>query len=139
MRLFLAATALTLVVGFGTVTALADTPAPAGTIHAAAGDVRAPEGGQYVNLDRAFQRLELEAQIEDFYAELTREAQGLSRLERLELYYEAEAELRAMVLESETYAGDHRLKGEDYLAKARHVLAYHLGLDETPAKATPFS
>jgi hypothetical protein len=139
MRLFLAATTLTLILGFGTVAALADSPAPGATLHAAASDVRAPDGGQFVSLDRAFQRLELEAQIEDFYAELSREAQDLGRLERLELFYEAEAELRALVQGSETYAGEHRLKGEDYLAKARQVLAYHLGLDETPAQVTPFS
>lgn len=135
MRLFLAVTALTLVVGFGTVAALADEiPAVPGPSYAAAsGDVRAPQGGQFVSLDRAFQRLELEAEIEDFYAQLTTQAQGLSEAERVELFYEAEAELREMVLESETYGGLHRMKGEDYLARARPALAFYLGLEETPA------
>lgn len=141
MRLFLAATALTLVVGFSTVAALADetTAVPGPSYAAAGGDVRAPQGGQYVKLDRAFQRLELEAKVEEFYADLSQQAQGLSRLERLELFYDAEEALRALVLESETYAGEHRLKGEEYLDDARHALAWHVGLDETPAKQSPIS
>jgi hypothetical protein len=141
MRLFLAMTAVTLVVGFGTVAALADETAavPGPSYAAAGGDVRAPEGGQYVKLDRALQRLELEAKIEEFYADLTQQAEGLSRLERLELFHDAEETLRTLVLESETYAGEHHLKGEEYLDDARHALAWHLGLDETPPKATPFS
>jgi hypothetical protein len=133
MRLFLTAAALTVLLGFGAATLLAAEPAKPGPSVAAASDVRAPQGGQYLSLDRALVRLELEARIEDYYAELAEEAQGLSRLERLELFHQAEAELRDMVLESETYGGEHRVKGEDYLARARHALAYHLGLDETPA------
>jgi hypothetical protein len=141
MRLFLAATAFTLVIGFGTVAALADetVTAPGPSYAAASGDVRAPQGGQYVKLDRAFQRLELEAKIEEFYADLTQQAQGLSRMERLELFYDAEEALRTLVLESETYAGEHHLQGEEYLDDARHALAWHVGLDETPAKQSPFS
>ena len=132
MRLFLAMTALTVVVGFGTVAALADeTVAVPGPSYAAAsgGDVVAPKGGQYVKLDRAFKRLELEAKIEDFYADLTAQAEGLSRGERLQLFYDAEAQLRTMVMESETYAGEHRSKGEEYFSDARHALAWHIGLD----------
>jgi hypothetical protein len=133
MRLFLAAATLTVLLGFGAATLLAEEAVQPGPSYAAANDVRAPQGGQFVSLDRAFQRLELEAGIEELYADLAQQAQGLSRMERLELFYEAEAQLRAMVLESETYAGEHRGKGEDYLARARHALAYHLGLDDTPA------
>jgi len=134
MRLFLAATAITLCLGFSAVAALADEApaAPGGTTYAAAGDVRAPQGGKFVSLDRAFVRLELEAQIEEFYADLIRQSQGLSEAERIELFHQAEAELHAMVLDSETYAGEHSRKGEDYYARARYVLAYHLGLDEIP-------
>lgn len=140
MRLFLAMTAITVVVGFGAVAALAEEASVApGPSYAAAGDVRAPQGGQFVSLDRAFLRLELEAEIEEFYADLSARARGLSEEERIVLFHEAEEELRKMVLESETYAGEHRLKGEDYLARARHALAWHLGLDETPAESLPFS
>jgi hypothetical protein len=133
MRLFLTAAALTIMLGLGAATLLAAETVQPGPRHAAANDVRAPQGGQFLSLDRAFQRLELEARIEEYYADLAQQAQGLSRIERLELFYEAEAELRAMVLESQTYAGEHRVKGEDYLARARHALAYHLGLNEAPA------
>ena len=133
MRLFLAAAAFTVAAGLAAAATLAEGAAAPGPNYAAASDVRAPQGGQYLSLGRAFERLELEARIEEFYAELQVQAEGLSEAERVRLFHRAEEELRQMVLESESYAGQHRTKGQDYFERARHVLAYHLGLDDTPA------
>lgn len=144
MRTFLVATAATLAIGYGSLFALsassheavgggmAVTAQPAAATLAPASDVKAVEEGKFVSRDLAFQRLALEAQLEEFYARLAAEAEGMSEAERVELYREAEAELARMILGSSTYSGPNLSKGKDYLALARLVLARHLGFESVP-------
>ena len=91
-----------------------------------------PATSQYVSLDRALQRLELEAQLEDFYAEIHAEAQGLDAAGREALYRDASRRLQRMILGSESYAGDNFRKGVDYLQGAQTVLARELGVERRP-------
>ncbi len=140
MRIFAVTTIATIMLGFGSILALADQGAvPAALIDTGTTtpgghviSVPDPAASQYVNVGRALQRLELEAQLEDFYAEMQARAEGLDEAGRAALYSEVEGQLRRLILGSETYAGDAFAKGVDYLKQARLVLARHLGFDSIP-------
>lgn len=133
MRIFTFSAIVTIVLGLGTAAALADgargQPAAGGPVVTAPD----PATSQYVKIDRALQRLELEATLEDFYAEIRGRAEGLDTAGREALYQEAERRLQRLILGSETYAGEQFAKGVDYLEDARLVLARTIGLQAPPA------
>ncbi len=139
MRIFAITTIATIMLGLGSALALADqVPAPlldTGTTTPNGHRITVPDpaNSQYVKLDRALQRLELEAQLEDFYAEIEARAEGLDEAGRVALYAEAERQLSRLILGSETYGGEQFGKGVDYLQHARLVLAQRLGFDSVPA------
>lgn len=151
MRCFLIATAATVALGVGSLTLFADSGTAAPPAHAAlelpaqkalalapasestSVEVKAVESGSFVSRDLAFDRLTLEARLEEFYARLAAEAEGKSEAERVALYHEAEAELTRLILGSSSYSGSNIEMGHDYLALARLALAQRLGLDAVPA------
>lgn len=149
MRSFLIAATVTVIAGLGSFAAFA---AGAGSAEpplaslaglqlptqrtlelAPAGEVKAVESGSFVSRDLAFERLTLEAQLQEFFARLAAEAEGKTEAERVALYHEAEAELTRMVLGSTSYGGANVGQGHDYLAVARLALAQRLGFDSIPA------
>ena len=149
MRSFLIAAAVTVIAGLGSFAAFAagtgsaeppvaalaglQLPAPKSLTLAPAGDVQAVESGSFVARDLAFERLTLEAQLQELFARLEAEAAGKTEAERVALYHEAEAELTRLVLGSTSYSGSNAAQGHDYLAVARLALAQRLGLDSIPA------
>lgn len=127
MRIFAITTLATIMLGLGTALAVAEPlvgRAPGAPIVTAPD----PATSQYVALDRALQRLELEAQVEDFYAELRAEAEGLDAAGREALYRDATRRLQRLILGSQSFAGDNFEKGVDYLRDAQLVLARELGV-----------
>lgn len=122
MRLFAIATLATVMLGLGTAFAIA---APADAPRVTSPD---PQASQYVSVERALQRLELEAELEDFYAGLRAQAEGLDQAERRQLYLRSYSELARLILESDSYAGSGRTRGLAYLSDADVVLRRELGL-----------
>lgn len=142
MRVFVFTTLATLLLGLGAAAALGESdeaasepllPMAAPERGNASSDVKAVTDGKFVSRDLAFDRLVLEAELEEFYAELRQQAEGLTEEERLALYREAEAELLRMILGSPTYSGQNLSLGIEYAKLARLVLARSLGLEEVPA------
>ena len=127
MRIFAITTLATIMLGLGTAFAVAEPLASRPQVTAPD-----PATSQYVSLDRALQRLELEAQEEDFYAEIRAQAEGLDPAGREALYREATRRLQRLILGSETYAAGNFHKGVDYLRDAQVVLARELGVERRP-------
>lgn len=127
MRIFAITTLATIMLGLGTALAVAEPLVSRPQVTAPD-----PATSQYVSLDRALQRLELEAQLEDFYAEIRAQAQGLDATGREALYRDATRRLQRMILGSESYAGASFQKGVDYLEGAQSVLARELGVERRP-------
>lgn len=113
MRVFAVTTLTVVLLGLGAVAALAE------------------EERQSVRLEKAFQRLELEAELESFYADLEQQAAGLSEAERRALYHQAEAELMDIIMASPVYAGPNLRKGLNHLDQVKDYLAWRLGLGAT--------
>lgn len=128
MRIFTLTALATVMLGLGTALAIAQPAAATGTSPGPLVTRPDPTSSRYVSVERALQRLELEARLEDFYAEQRGKAQGLGFAERESLYREAERELRLLVLGSETYSGAAAGQGMAYLNDARLVLRRELGL-----------
>ena len=127
MRIFAITTLATIMLGLGTALAVAEPLVSRPEVTAPD-----PATSQYVSLDRALQRLELEAQLEDFYAEIGAEAQGLDAAGRESLYRDATRRLQRLILGSESYSGANFQKGVDYLEGAQAVLARALGVEHRP-------
>lgn len=91
-------------------------------------------GNYTVDVGTAFQRLDLQADLEEFYAGVLAQAEGLSEEDKVELFRSIEPQLTELIYGRPQYQSVSGLdKGAKALDEAKADLAQRLGLSEVPA------
>lgn len=109
--------------------------APVDTAYSALSEVTYKGSGDYtLDVGQAFGRLELQAELEDFYAGVVAQAEGLSEEEKIALYHAVAPQLDAII---DARADKHSFAvgtlGARTLSDAQYDLAIRLGLSAIPA------